>query len=80
MRVIISKVNGKAFIFTRVLDRNTDTSNRSHHVKSSSINNEAAEKELHDTSCRGTGGVSQLLKSPKIGGYRRLIKSISAVS
>jgi len=41
---------------------------------------EIAEKELQDTSCRGSGGVPQLLKSPKIGGYRGLIESISAVS
>jgi len=65
MRVIISIVNGRAFIFTRGLDRNTDTSNRSHHVKSSFRHNEAAQKEMQDISCRGSGGVPQLLKSPK---------------
>ena len=30
--------------------------------------NETAEKEVQDTSCRGSGGVPQLWKSPKIGG------------
>ena len=39
-----------------------------------------AEKEVQDTSCRGSGGVPQIYKSPKIGGYRGLIESISAVS
>ncbi len=41
---------------------------------------ETAEKEVQDTSCRGSGGVPQLYKSPKIGGYRGLIESISAIS
>jgi hypothetical protein len=41
---------------------------------------ETAEKEVQDTSCRGSGGVPQLQKSPKIGGYRGLIKAISAFS
>jgi hypothetical protein len=40
----------------------------------------SAEKEVQDTSCRGSGGVPQLIISPKIGGYRGLIESISAVS
>jgi hypothetical protein len=35
---------------------------------------------VQDTSCRGLGGVPQLKKFPKIGGYRGLIESISAVS
>ena len=39
---------------------------------------ETAEKEAQDTSCWGSGGVPQLKKSPKIGGYRGLTKSISA--
>jgi len=39
-----------------------------------------AEKEMQDTSCRRCGGVPQLLKSPKIGGYRGLIEGISAAS
>jgi hypothetical protein len=39
-----------------------------------------AGKEVQDTSCWGTGGVPQLLKSPKIGGYRGLIETISADS
>ena len=39
-----------------------------------------AEKEVQDTSCRGSGGVPQIKKSPKNGGYRGLIKTISAVS
>ena len=29
---------------------------------------ETAEKEAQDTSCRGSGGVPQHQKSPKIGG------------
>jgi hypothetical protein len=29
---------------------------------------ETAEKEVQDTSCGGSGGVPQLIKSPKIGG------------
>ena len=29
---------------------------------------EIAEKEVQDTSCRGSGGVPQLKNSPKIGG------------
>jgi hypothetical protein len=33
-----------------------------------------------DTSCGGSGGAPQIQKSPKIGGYRGLIESISAVS
>jgi len=41
---------------------------------------EVSEREVQDTSCRGLGGVPQLKKSPKIGGYRGLIESISAVS
>ena len=43
-------------------------------------NSETAEKEVQDTSCRGSGGVPQLKISPKHGGYRGLIESISAVS
>ena len=41
---------------------------------------ETPEKEVQDTSCRGSGGVPQIIKSPKIGGYRGLIGTISAVS
>jgi len=41
---------------------------------------ETAEKEVQDTSCRGSRGVPQIYKSPTIGGYRGLIKTISAVS
>jgi len=41
---------------------------------------ETAEKEAHDISCRGSGGVPQLQKPPKTGGYRGLIKTISAFS
>jgi hypothetical protein len=41
---------------------------------------ETANKEVQDTSCRRSGGIPQLLKSPKIGGYRGLIKAISAFS
>ena len=40
---------------------------------------EAAVKEVQDTSCWESGGVPQLQKSPKIGGYRGLIESISVV-
>ena len=39
-----------------------------------------AAKEVQDTSCRESGGVPQFKISPKIGGYRGLIESISAVS
>jgi len=35
-----------------------------------SILKETAEKGVQDTSYRGFGGVPQLHKSPKIGGYR----------
>ncbi len=38
--------NREAFFILGGLGRNTDISNRSHHVKSSSIHNEAAEKEM----------------------------------
>jgi hypothetical protein len=41
---------------------------------------ETAEKDVQDTSCWGSGGVPQLQKSPKTGGYRGLIKTISAFS
>ena len=41
---------------------------------------ETAEKEVQDTSCRGSGGVPQLQKPPEIGGYRGLIERISALS
>jgi len=41
---------------------------------------ENAEKEAQETSWRGSGGVPQLQKSPKIGGFRGLIETISAVS
>ena len=41
---------------------------------------ENAEKEVQDTSCRWSGGVPQLKKSPKTGGFRGLIKAISAFS
>jgi hypothetical protein len=41
---------------------------------------ETAETEVQDTSCRVSGGVPQLYKSPKTGGYRGLIEGISAVS
>jgi len=42
------------------------------------IETETVEKEVQDTSCRWSGGVPQLLNSPKHGGYRGLIKAISA--
>ena len=41
---------------------------------------ETAEKEVQDTSCRESGGVPQLKISPKTGGYRGLIETISVVS
>ena len=44
------------------------------------ITKETAEKEVQDTSCRGSGGFPHLQKSPKIGGYRGFIETISAVS
>ena len=44
------------------------------------VSNETAKKEVQDTSCRGSGGVPQLQKSPKIGGCRGLIETIFAVS
>ena len=40
----------------------------------------SAAKEVQDISYRGCGGVPQVYKSPKIGGYRGLIKNISSVS
>ena len=33
---------------------------------------------MQDTSCRGSGGAPQTQESPKTGGYRGLIKNISA--
>ena len=41
---------------------------------------ETDEKAVQDTSCRGSGDVPQLQKSPKIRGYLGLIETISAVS
>jgi len=35
---------------------------------------------VQDTSCRDSGGGPHLKKSPKIGGYRGLIETISASS
>ena len=75
----IRTVNREAFKPEGGSERNTDISKRSQGQKSSSIHNETAEKEVQDTSCRGSGGVPQLLKSPKIGGYRGLIVIISVV-
>jgi hypothetical protein len=49
-------------------------------VKGRLIIAETAEKEVQDTSCRGSGGTPQLKKSPKIGGLRGLIETISAIS
>jgi len=46
----------------------------------SELNKETAEKEVQDISCRGSGGVPQLYKSPKIGGFRGLIETIAASS
>ena len=44
------------------------------------VSKETANKEVQDTSCRGSGGVPQLQKSPEVGGYGGLIETISAVS
>jgi hypothetical protein len=45
------------------------------------LSKETAEKEVQDTSCRGSGGVPpDFKKSPKIGGYRGLIHTTSAFS
>ena len=41
---------------------------------------ETADKELQDSTCRGSGGVPQLKKSPKTGGFRGLMETITAVS
>jgi hypothetical protein len=43
-------------------------------------NNKAAEKEVQDTSCRGSGGVPQIKKIPQDWGIRGLIETITAVS
>ena len=43
-------------------------------------NLETPEKEIQDTSCRGSGVSPSFKKSPKIGGYRGLTETISAVS
>jgi hypothetical protein len=48
--------------------------------KSIALQYETAEKEAQDTSCWGSGGVPQLQESPKTGGYRGLIETISAFS
>jgi hypothetical protein len=37
-------------------------------------------REVQDTSCRGSGGVPQPLKSPKTGGFRGLTNNASALS
>jgi hypothetical protein len=44
------------------------------------INIETDEKEVQDSSCRGSWNVHQPNKSPKIVGYRKLIMTISAFS
>ena len=41
---------------------------------------ETAEKEVQDTTCRGSGGVPQLSKVPQDWGIRGLIETISEVS
>jgi len=41
---------------------------------------ETTETEVKDTSCRGSVGVPQIKNFPKTGGYRGLIKTISAVA
>ena len=41
---------------------------------------ETAEKEVQDTSCRGSGGVPAALKVPQDWGIRELIKAITAIS
>ena len=40
---------------------------------------EATEKEVQDTSCRGSGGVPQLKNIPQDWGIRGLIKTVSTV-
>ena len=42
--------------------------------------NDTAEKEVQDTSCRGSGGCPPALKVPQDWGIRGLIKTISALS
>ena len=44
------------------------------------LQKETAEKEVQDTSCRGSGGVPQLYKVPQDWGIRGLIKTIPAFS
>ena len=44
------------------------------------INIETDEKEVQDSSCRGSWNVPKLYKFPKIVGYRKLIMTISAFS
>ena len=80
----VCRETGKAmerFAGSRETDRSADISTRpGDPVMIFGINfSETAEKEVQDTSCRGSGGVPQLQKSPKIGGFRGLIKSISEV-
>ena len=41
---------------------------------------ETAEKEVKDISCRGSGGIPQLYKSPKTGGLGGFIEIILTVS
>jgi hypothetical protein len=41
---------------------------------------EVTEKEVQDTSCRGSDGIPQLEKVPQSWGIRGLIKTISALS
>ena len=41
---------------------------------------ETAEREVHDASCRGSGGVPPAFKVPQDWGIRGLIESISEVS
>ena len=45
-----------------------------------SILTEAAEKEVQDTSCRGSGGVLQFNKVPQDWGIRGLMENVAAVS
>jgi len=41
--------------------------------------NKTAEKEVQETSCRGSGGIPQIKKVPQDWGIRGLIENISAV-
>jgi len=64
----------------RLSKRSTSSNSKCPIEVTIAIYRDTTEKEVQDTSCRGSGGVPQLQKSPKTGGYRGLIKTISAFS